>query len=499
MKKNYFKFGALILGATAVVAPANAEMTYRDVTTQYIKEPCYFPGKWQGVCGDITDGVGQVWNGAFRLYQVIPDAPAGKYTLTCNALYRCGNNDYAKANMPNNPSLYKAYIFINNTTEKVAGLFDGHENDAPNDKASANIFFEAGHYVNEVIANHEGGDLVFGIANPGCYHDEWCCFDNFKLVGPNGEIVIENGDFEQGINAKSQWNCLPKNKTPDIEKDGAGGGDYRKCGGTEYNIGQQVELPAGKYRYGMKTFHRYGSEVDGNGKYYNHKWPCDIVDAAYGSASRTPKDWFDANDYESVTTYLHAYIYMSMNAEKPTVLKWNTQRGGKLNPETDKLCRIKDCWEICNGDFNAMPHNNPVRVAGNESGDWQDVIPYETVNKVIYRHDSGDEREAAAAFVNEGDKYYQYVEFELTETTKVWLGMGKDSNTGDGYWHAWADQKLEMLVDNSAGVDDVIVDEASENAPVEYYNLQGVRVENPANGLYIKKQGNKVTKVVIRN
>lgn len=38
---------------------------------------------------------------------------------------------------------------------------------------------------------------------------------------------------------------------------------------------------------------------------------------------------------------------------------------------------------------------------------------------------------------------------------------------------------------------------ADENAPVEYYNLQGVRVENPANGLFIRKQGSKVTKVVL--
>ncbi len=36
-----------------------------------------------------------------------------------------------------------------------------------------------------------------------------------------------------------------------------------------------------------------------------------------------------------------------------------------------------------------------------------------------------------------------------------------------------------------------------ENAPVEYYNLQGVRVANPDHGLYIKRQGNKVTKVIL--
>ena len=41
------------------------------------------------------------------------------------------------------------------------------------------------------------------------------------------------------------------------------------------------------------------------------------------------------------------------------------------------------------------------------------------------------------------------------------------------------------------------IEAANENAPVEYYNLQGVRVENPSNGLYIRRQGSKITKVII--
>ena len=35
------------------------------------------------------------------------------------------------------------------------------------------------------------------------------------------------------------------------------------------------------------------------------------------------------------------------------------------------------------------------------------------------------------------------------------------------------------------------------NAPVEYYNLQGVKVENPSNGIFIKKQGGRTSKVVL--
>lgn len=40
--------------------------------------------------------------------------------------------------------------------------------------------------------------------------------------------------------------------------------------------------------------------------------------------------------------------------------------------------------------------------------------------------------------------------------------------------------------------------ETDENAPVEYYNMQGIRVSNPENGLYIVKQGNKVSKRYIK-
>ncbi len=45
------------------------------------------------------------------------------------------------------------------------------------------------------------------------------------------------------------------------------------------------------------------------------------------------------------------------------------------------------------------------------------------------------------------------------------------------------------------GVESPVVE---DNAPVEYYNLQGVRVTNPATGIYIRRQGTSVSKVLIR-
>lgn len=42
------------------------------------------------------------------------------------------------------------------------------------------------------------------------------------------------------------------------------------------------------------------------------------------------------------------------------------------------------------------------------------------------------------------------------------------------------------------------VEAEDADAPVEYYNMQGVRVQNPGQGLYIRRQGNRVEKVALR-
>ena len=49
------------------------------------------------------------------------------------------------------------------------------------------------------------------------------------------------------------------------------------------------------------------------------------------------------------------------------------------------------------------------------------------------------------------------------------------------------------------GVDEIIDDTLADGSEsVEYYNLQGIKVTTPSNGLYIKKAGGKAMKVIIR-
>lgn len=66
------------------------------------------------------------------------------------------------------------------------------------------------------------------------------------------------------------------------------------------------------------------------------------------------------------------------------------------------------------------------------------------------------------------------------ENTENWVLAAKDGN---------------LVLANTTGIEGIVAD---DNAPVEYFNLQGVRVANPENGLYIRRQGSKVQKVLVK-
>lgn len=93
-----------------------------------------------------------------------------------------------------------------------------------------------------------------------------------------------------------------------------------------------------------------------------------------------------------------------------------------------------------------------------------------------------------AKIVNKADK----------DGAEVYIA-GKTYNSDFELVPTWtADQTLPYLYkvkDNESGINEVEVETA---APAVYYNLQGVKVANPENGLYIKVQGGKTSKVLVK-
>lgn len=77
------------------------------------------------------------------------------------------------------------------------------------------------------------------------------------------------------------------------------------------------------------------------------------------------------------------------------------------------------------------------------------------------------------------------------------LWFGPSTNPIGSYWFGEdADVWLQFVLPDISGIDGV---EVNENAPVRYFNLQGMEVVNPVKGqLVIKTQGNKAQKVIVK-
>lgn len=86
-------------------------------------------------------------------------------------------------------------------------------------------------------------------------------------------------------------------------------------------------------------------------------------------------------------------------------------------------------------------------------------------------------------------------EFDLSEFDGQKITLGFDYNNEDGINCTW-ELKSFVLKGDKTQTGAVSSIEAEENAAPVYYNLQGVRVANPENGLFIVVKGNKSQKVI---
>lgn len=105
-----------------------------------------------------------------------------------------------------------------------------------------------------------------------------------------------------------------------------------------------------------------------------------------------------------------------------------------------------------------------------------------------------------------GDIEYESIYKSGTSATAVWTAKeGVKNNSvklkaADGLTTSNTQYFEEVYIyyapKSESGIEGVAVD--NSNAPVEYYNLQGVRVANPTSGIYVKRQGNSATKILVK-
>ena len=111
----------------------------------------------------------------------------------------------------------------------------------------------------------------------------------------------------------------------------------------------------------------------------------------------------------------------------------------------------------------------------------------------------GRNREAAAKILAQDSSAYSFV-VDGGDTLIYNAGLSADEST---YNMIAGSAKFEPFIANSINLSDSsnietgISDINPDANEAEYYNLQGIRVDNPQQGIYIRRQGNKTTKVIL--
>lgn len=541
MKKNYFISAALLFGATAMISPVQADAKGGWRNMNYLIPKVSRCTGWSGVVTGSDATVGEIFAGAGMVYQVVRDLPEGDYTLTANAFYRDSQAWISAANHFDGNETIDAVIFLDDAEKPVKSLFDkeGLTKDdlyvdgeyqwgkVPNGLGEANEAFIDGHYVNTLTAHHPGGDLILGfkcygkpntlVENKQVTEDDcnaWSAFSNFKLTNAAGEEIKLAGDGIFDAANDEGWHiesAQGQNKGRGIQS----GGVFSKTNASVYDHSVTLaDLPAGKYRYSIQSFNQHflgahsGYFIPMKGEWYYHegKSALDLYKEGATEYMRGQVGGADLKDGTVSVDKLGAYLYAYSGEKIPMKDYWDGDNevndwfagydeDGEHFDGCKDLCEVAIEKPILNLFELDFPEYLEVQNYKMPNGEWK-YINWEG-NPVWF--ESGHMREVAAAFVADPTLYLNTIEFELAAPSTVTIGYHKDVNQNN-YANPVFDFKLEQYDPEydgymTAGVANVAVD---ENAPVEYYNLQGVRVANPENGIYIVRQGNKVTKQVIR-
>ena len=131
-------------------------------------------------------------------------------------------------------------------------------------------------------------------------------------------------------------------------------------------------------------------------------------------------------------------------------------------------------------------YNKPAKVAlGTDFNDNGAIFP--SIGKA-----TSDDWQTVEITLGQLAKIYPAFDYNFTSFTGNFLSIlaGGVSGTNIAF-----DNIFIFTPEGGSAIEGVEADNA--DAPVEYFNLQGVKVANPEGGLFIKVQGNKATKVVL--
>lgn len=230
----------------------------------------------------------------------------------------------------------------------------------------------------------------------------------------------------------------------------------------------------------------------------------------------TVSEFYEANGtgiigFDLIVTYVNeSYVYaVTESGEATLIYKSNTGlKAGDVVPAgwTGKYSPYNGLPEI--SPVGALPEvtetaavPEPTEVTSLNEADINKIV---ILKNVVFATATSGTKNAnftgtitpEAVTFAEGDEAVTTIQFRNTFTTSSVEAGTYDVKAAVGFYsNEIKAYPIEYTESTTTGIEGIVVD---ENAPVEYFNLQGVRVANPENGLYIRRQGNKATKVLVK-
>ncbi len=168
-------------------------------------------------------------------------------------------------------------------------------------------------------------------------------------------------------------------------------------------------------------------------------------------------------------------------------------------------------WQGTYSPYNGLPEIKPIgNLPETTTGEAVKIEEVEAVdltmiNKVVVLNGVKFDAETPASGNFEGKIGETTVPFRNQFKVEATAAGTYDVTCAVGYFESDATEptdaaKIQVYPISYKAAGEAGIDEigAVENAPVEYFNLQGIRVANPDNGIYIRRQGSKVTKVLVK-
>lgn len=202
----------------------------------------------------------------------------------------------------------------------------------------------------------------------------------------------------------------------------------------------------------------------------------------------------ETSDFPGVT-FQDNYVYKS-NGKSMTLADYiqEVNNGGGDDPVVDSE------WYV-SLDYNGAGWNHNFPMGKEEDGSFRAHFGETTADANYITIHTG--KMLSDWTVTNGVRYGSgNADVPVDETSTLLMKAGSDKcwilgPSAEG-WTIKVDPKNLMISFDKGATTGVEGVEADNNEAVEYFNLQGVRVENPANGLFIRRQGNKVTKVLVK-